>query len=314
LVIGALVLALVMWLNQDTSRKTIYELSTTESVNGLSPQSAVKFRGISVGKVESIGFDPKQRGQVLVTIAVDADTPISRSTWGTLGFQGVTGLAFVQLDDQGAGSEPLATDASAPARIPMRPSLLSKFSDQGASILFELEEATRRVKTLLAPENQKALNAALTNLAQAANDIGAFSRNTDKLLQAQFAADKTNFPQLIAQTETTLQAFNGTAAVANSTLRDYSQAAKDVNAQLSAPGGAIDQVSNAAKTLSAATAQLNQTTLPRMNRAADRTTAAADTTGRAMDTIIDNPQALIYGNGKTPPGPGEPGFTPSGSR
>jgi phospholipid/cholesterol/gamma-HCH transport system substrate-binding protein len=321
LVVGALAVALFMWLNQDTTRKLVYELSTVESVNGLSPQSAVKFRGINVGKVDSIGFDPKQRGQVLVTISVEDGTPISKTTWGTLGFQGVTGLAFVQLDDSGAGGDPLGTDAATPARIPMRPSLLSKLSDQGTTILVEIEEASRRMKNLLSPENQKAMNAALVNLAQAANDISSFSRNTDKLLDAQFGPERTNFPKLVAQTEsalkeaeaamrdaqTTLKAFNGTAAAANTALKDYGQVAKDINA----PGGPLDQVSAAAKNLSAATQQLNQSTLPRMSRAADDTAKAATATSRTMDAIADNPQSLIYGNGKTPPGPGEPGFTPA---
>src|SRR5471030_2490826 len=51
------------------------------------------------GKVAAIGFDPKVTGQILVTLNINPDAPITKTTYGTLGYQGVTGIAYVQLDD-----------------------------------------------------------------------------------------------------------------------------------------------------------------------------------------------------------------------
>ena len=50
------------------------------------------------------------------------------------------------------------------------------------------------------------------------------------------------------------------------------------------------------------------TTLPRLNRAADDTSRAARQLGRTAGGVSDNPQLFIYGSGRIPPGPGEPGF------
>ena len=98
----ALLLGLATWLSRDQQEGDIYELSTAESVTGLSEQAAVRFRGINIGKVTQIGFDPLNKGQVLLRISIRKDVPLTESTYATLGYQGVTGLAFCgRTEDRG---------------------------------------------------------------------------------------------------------------------------------------------------------------------------------------------------------------------
>ena len=97
----ALVLGLAAWLTRDTGVRDAYEISTRETVTGLQEQAPVRFRGVDVGKVRRIGFDPKNVGNVLVRLEVDRDAPLTRDTFATLSYQGVTGLAFIQLADDG---------------------------------------------------------------------------------------------------------------------------------------------------------------------------------------------------------------------
>src|SRR5688500_4323389 len=100
--VAALLIALAAWLSRDTGERNIYEISTRETVTGLQPQAAVRYRGVDVGKVAEIGFDPQAKGHVLLRLEIDQEAPITKDTFATLNFQGVTGLAFVQLDDTGA--------------------------------------------------------------------------------------------------------------------------------------------------------------------------------------------------------------------
>ena len=102
---------------QRPHRARAVRLVTRSTVNGLGPQADVKYRGPDVGKVVSIKFDPEVSGQIIVRISVDHDTPITGTTYATLGLQGVTGVAYVQLDDTAArtGAGPQA------GRPPPRP-------------------------------------------------------------------------------------------------------------------------------------------------------------------------------------------------
>ena len=78
--------------------------------------------------------------------------------------------------------------------------------------------------------------------------------------------------------------------------------------RLNAEGGAIDQITLGTKALARTADQFGTATLPRLNRAADDTSRAARQLSRAAGGVTDNPQLFIYGSGRIPPGPGEPGF------
>ncbi len=323
LLVSALLVAMAVWLTRDTAQHRSYELSSRETVTGLQPQAAVRFRGVNVGKVVSIGFDPVTRGNVLIRISTDDNAPISRSTFATLGFQGVTGLAFIQLDDTGESKEALVSSDDAPPRIPMRASLLSKLSDQGTTILLQVEETSRRLNQLLAADNQKTLFAAVQNIGQAATGMGLaaasiqrFSNNADKILDFQFGPEKMNLPKLAADMGDTLKSLQGTANSVGASADEVKAMAgdfKQVSQNLNKPGGALDKLAEGAEALTGVGQSLNTGTLPRLNRTSDEAARTARQVSRVIGGVSENPQALVYGHGTIPPGPGEAGFTaPSG--
>ena len=59
-----------------------------------------------------------------------------------------------------------------------------------------------------------------------------------------------------------------------------------------------------------AAAKFCENELAPINRAADETGRAVRQMGLAASAVSDNPQLFIYGSGRLPPGPGEPGFAP----
>src|SRR3989442_13319961 len=78
----------------------------------------------------SIGFDPQTNGNVLIRIAIGVNTPITPTTFAVLGYQGVTGLAHVQLDDADQPQPQLPPGPSGLPRLPLRSSPLSMLADQ----------------------------------------------------------------------------------------------------------------------------------------------------------------------------------------
>ena len=113
-VITALLALLAVWLTRDNTQRNLYEMSTSETISGLQPQAAVRFRGVPVGKVERIGFDEKVKGNVLIRVSIDRAAPVTQSTFATVASQGVTGLGYIQLDDNGESSQRLMPNDDEP--------------------------------------------------------------------------------------------------------------------------------------------------------------------------------------------------------
>jgi phospholipid/cholesterol/gamma-HCH transport system substrate-binding protein len=306
-VLTVLLVVLAAWLSRDTGERDIYEISTRETVTGLQAQAPVRYRGVDVGKVATIGFDPKATGHVLLRLEVDAGAPITADTFATLGFQGVTGLAFVQLDDTGKPAPRLAPNDEVPPRIPLQPGLLSKLTTKGEVILDQVEQVTVRMNELLGPPNQQKVGVMLENLGQAAASVSSASDNLTRVLNAQLGPDRVSIPALVKNVNATVVSLQGTARSATVAINEVGQTARSLNAK----DGPIQRLAEGSAALSHAAEAFNASTLPRLNRATEDTSRAVRQLGRTVNNINDNPQSLIFGTGAVDPGPGEPGFAPS---
>ena len=301
----AVLVALVVWLTRDDTVRNVYELSTRDAVSGLQPQAMVRYRGIAVGRVSSIDFDPKVKGNVRVRISVDERVPLTTSTFATLSYQGVTGLAFIALDDKGESQVSLQPDNANPPRIPLKPSLLAQLQDRGEVILGRVEEVTKKVNLLLGDDNQHRIADALENIAAAATSANQLTKSLDNTVKTGLNPALKALPPLVDRTRDTMVAVKGAAT-------DISRVANNFNAtatRLNAKDGAIERLGDGTKSLAQAVDSFNNATLPRVNRVADDTSRAVRRLGRAADGISDNPQSLLFGNGGVVAGPGEPGFS-----
>jgi phospholipid/cholesterol/gamma-HCH transport system substrate-binding protein len=312
LLIGLLI-AMASWLTRDTSSQRQFEISSKESVTGLQVQAGVRYKGVAVGRVTSIALDAQTRGNVLVRIAVNDSVPVTGSTFATLGFQGVTGLAFVQLDDSGESAQTLATSLAHPARIPMRAGLMARLTEQGGNLLTQLEQASQRMNGLLAPDNQKSLVAAVNNLSQAAAGINQLTRHADQVLTGRGPEGSANLPRVAAQAELSLKSMQTTAE----RLKDSAEVVKasaerfrQTNVRINEPGGTLDRIARSTEALSASTATLNASLLPRLSRTSDDAARTVRQFGRVADGLAEQPQSLLWGRTAAQPGPGEAGFAP----
>jgi phospholipid/cholesterol/gamma-HCH transport system substrate-binding protein len=283
-----------MWLYRDQVDWVPYEIATTLSIPGLNPQANVRYRGLDIGRVEDIGFDPQKAGQLLIRIRIRPDTPVTRSTFATLGYQGVTGIAYVQLDDDGSKPEPLPSSEEQMARIEMRPSLFDQLQNRGLAIMEQTEEVARRINTLLADENQEAVLAAFESLARAAGELEAIPRRLQPTL--------ARLPALTDQARKTLGSLEGLA-------KDASQLTENLDTAvtaLRAPDGALASIADSAGQVGAVASKLEHETLPLVNEV--RSSVRALT--RTLNQLGDRPQSVLFGAAEPAPGPGEPGFVP----
>ena len=304
LVVAAMRAGLAIWLTRDNANYEQYELSTKDGVSGLQPQATVRYKGVAVGKVTRIGFDPQVNGNVLIRIAVNEQAPITPTTFAMLGYQGVTGLAHVQLDDADTPYPELPPGPSGLPRLPLKPSPFGKLAEQAPAILTQVEEATRRINQLLGDTNQQLLTQTLGNISSAAAGVNTLTQKLDATVTQRLDPALASLPPLAGEARKTLQALQQAGQSVTTLASDFSKTSQ----RLTEEGGAIDQITVGTQALARAADQFGTTTLPRVNRAADNTSRAARQLSRAVGGITDNPQLFIYGSGRIPPGPGEDGF------
>ena len=293
-VVAVLLAVLATWLTRDKTQRDLYEMSTSETISGLQPQAVVRFRGVPVGKVEQIGFDAKVKGNVLIGISIDRGAPVTKSTFATVASQGVTGLGFIQLDDDGSSAERLTPNDDDPPRIPLKPGGLDKLLKQSDAIFNQAEQATARLNQLLSDENQQAVTTAVTQLAEAAGSIKRVAQALEPTV--------AGLPALARDTSATMKSLKTAADDVGNTAR-----------KLNEKGGPLDKLSEGGTALAAGIETFSAATLPKLGEVADETARTMRQLRRTVNAVDDNPQALIFGNGKPIPGPGEPGFSANGA-
>src|SRR5467141_1481174 len=163
LLLAAALMVAGLWFRRDDIRFAEYTVTTTSSVSGLKSEAAVRYRGVDVGRVESIKIEPGSSGRIHIRIGVQEDTPITRSTYAQLGYQGVTGLAFVSLNDDGTSSEPLNAGGREPPRIDLRPSVF----DSSLDLVAAVNELSGRMNDLLNEENRRLVTRVLGGIERA---------------------------------------------------------------------------------------------------------------------------------------------------
>lgn len=298
LLIAALVAA-GLWFSGKTAQRSTYLVVSRYSVSGLNPQSTVRFRGVQVGKVEAIKFNAQDTRTILVRINVDDALPITKGTYAKLGYQGVTGLSHIQLDDDGADPAPLPTSAADPARIEMRPSVFDQVSNSGQEVIGAAKEVVARVNVLLSDQNQARFSRILANLETLTGRIDAVAQNVQPSLK-KLPALADDAQSVLKRADALLGNLNGVTAQVRERLVTLDRVSKNAERV-----GESSQV--VAETL------LSQT-LPKANELLDDLGRTTRDLNRLLVNIGDQPQSLVFGRTPAAPGPGEPGFAPSRSR
>ena len=304
LAITALLVALAVWLTRDVGSSHPYELTSRDPVTGLQPQAAVRYKGVAVGKVTHIGFDPDVVGNVLIRIAVDDTTPLSPTAFATLSYQGITGLAFVQIDDAGLPQARLPPGRSGVPRLPLETSQLGKLTQQVPHILEQVDQATLRLNQLLSDENQKLFTGALANADQATRSLAQLSNRLEQTVAQRLDPALARLPALADNSRQAMRALQTAADSANSSFVAIGQTA----ARLNQKDGVVERLADGTGALSHAADTFGSATLPRIHQVAQDASRAARQLGRTANSIHEQPQSLIFGAGAAVPGPGEAGF------
>ncbi|MGO9514023.1 MAG: MlaD family protein [Steroidobacteraceae bacterium] len=100
LLVVAMAVSFVFWYTDQKDKRTYqrYEIYFQGTVSGLTAGSPVRYLGVDVGKVVRLMLDPQQRQRVEAIVDIESAAPIDSRTVASLNLQGITGLLFIDLE------------------------------------------------------------------------------------------------------------------------------------------------------------------------------------------------------------------------
>jgi len=172
-----------------------------ESVQGLQLNSAVKFRGVDVGLVESIRVAPDNRN-IGVVMKINMRDDLQKNAVAQLKSAGITGIMFVELDLRKPDEPNLSPQIDFPSEYPIigsRPSemqrlvagvneIVQKFNQVDAKgISDQLIATTKALEELI---KGKQITSILARVDAAAGNLDRLTARADKIL-GEAGLDKT---------------------------------------------------------------------------------------------------------------------------
>jgi phospholipid/cholesterol/gamma-HCH transport system substrate-binding protein len=161
-----------------------------ESVQGLQQDSAVKYRGVDVGRVEEIRVAPDNR-LIEVIMKIRLKEEVEKNNVAYLRVVGITGIVFIELDRRNPEEEDLSPRLDFASEYPIIPSRPSQLRQ----IFSGIDEIVEKIKQV----DLEGLSKSITHSAKAAEDLLAGPR-TQKVL-ANLESVSVNLDQTTARFE-----------------------------------------------------------------------------------------------------------------
>ncbi|MBZ0268370.1 MlaD family protein [bacterium] len=166
LLLGVAAVASLFWLaGWGRGSEEVYLVLMEESVSGLTVDAPVKYRGVDVGRVVAMDLRPEDPHVIQLTLSVSPETPVLVDTRAQLEFQGLTGLAFVNLIGGTRGAPRLKAEPG--QELPVirsAPSILVRLDDGVSALLVSLTGTSDRIARLLGEVDENRLARAIDNL------------------------------------------------------------------------------------------------------------------------------------------------------
>ncbi|MDY0057567.1 MAG: MlaD family protein [Methyloversatilis sp.] len=303
LLLLSLAVGLAIWyLSSGEDAGQEYLLVTTADVGGLSPQAQVRYRGIRVGKVREISISPENPREIHVRVSIPARYPVTAGTRAELGYLGVTGLALIDMTDDGSDPTPLSP---ADARIPLRGSQFGGLGNKASDTMEVMRQVLLRLQVLLDERNLERIGATLNNLQSATAQL-------DRTM-VQLPGVAGDLRETLQRTQLLLSADNldRTGRILTR-LEAVAGQGEPLAQELRALLASMQQLSSRLDALAASTGQqINGDMLPRLQTLLDEASRDARQLRRVLGELESSPQVLLLGRDLQRPGPGEPGFDPA---
>lgn len=265
------------WLNDGRQARTPYLIVTQGAISGLAPYSTVRYRGVEIGQVTTVDFAHDGSRDIHIQIEIKPDIPITVNTYATLRYMGITGLAQIELADDGPpDAARLQTSIEKPARIPMRPSLFESLGDAGQAMMKQFQDLMSQLKEVLGPENQSNFRQIMANVEITSRKVAEFTQRLEPMIES--------LPKMSEDGGKTMARVEQIAKELEQTVTQVRQ----VTAQLNTLGTLAE---SAGQTFLVETLPSTQSTLREIE-------SAARNLERLSDELRRDPSSILYGRNR----------------
>jgi phospholipid/cholesterol/gamma-HCH transport system substrate-binding protein len=150
------------------------------SVAGLAPGSQVLFNGIKVGEVNTLRINPEDPNQVEAMVSVDPNQPIKADTKASLGIQGLTGIAYIELKG-GTGTLPNLLDQQGIPTLNAQGSGLQDLIASAQELVAKVNTAVDRVNGFI-DTSEPALTSSVKNIQTFTDALAANSEGVKEFM------------------------------------------------------------------------------------------------------------------------------------
>ena len=308
MLLSAILILALLWLASGGNLQKKYDLYLAvveESVAGLNLNAPVKYNGVDVGKVQSIQLDRVNPQRVQLIFAIESGTPIKVDTVAVLKTQGLTGIAYVELDGGAKNAAPLlAKDGQKYPVIQTKPSLSTRLENILTTLLTKLDATSSNIDSLLSLENQQAFKSTLADIAAVAKTIATRKSDIDAgIVNAAITADNTaratrklnpiidKLQPVVDQLGVTIAQINKSALAIEKAGNEAAIASKNAGKTVEAVGANIERYS--------------AETLPEVQSLLIELNDLSTSLKRLVEQTERDPASLLRGRSLVPNGPGE---------
>jgi phospholipid/cholesterol/gamma-HCH transport system substrate-binding protein len=182
LIVLATTFGILYWIGAygDTSGRVQYRVIFSDEVTGLSKGSNVLYNGIKAGEVLDLSVAKDDPAQIVALIQVDPKIPINVDTTAQMQYQGITGVAFVQLKTAKPDAKPLTEawgDSKEPPIIYAEKSAFQDLLEGAQSIMAKVDSVVEQIDVMI-KDNSTSITTTVHNVETVSTALAA---NADKI-------------------------------------------------------------------------------------------------------------------------------------